>query len=160
MASAGRILIIPKGAWDSGIEYSALDLVTHNSAAWIAKNKNTNIVPEKNSEYWMELITLPVANNLGTEVEGYLLDATQGRILLEKIEEQADIIAEMSEEIEGLKSVLEDTNNDLDEHRVALDELNAKIEELKVTLANIPTITSGTTEPSGGKDGDVYIMYE
>ena len=53
MAIAGRILIIPKGDWDSTTEYEMLDLVRHNNASWIAKRANTNVEPsESNSEDW------------------------------------------------------------------------------------------------------------
>ena len=34
------------------------------------------------------------------------------------------------------------------------------IVKLYEMITSIPSITSGTTEPTGGKDGDVYIMYE
>lgn len=34
------------------------------------------------------------------------------------------------------------------------------IAELYRLISEIPAITSGTAEPSGGEDGDVYVMYE
>jgi len=56
MASAGRILIMPKGDYDSSVAYEMLDLVTHNGTAWLAKKESVGIEPSvNNAEYWMLL---------------------------------------------------------------------------------------------------------
>ena len=53
MASAGRILIMPKGAYDSSVTYEMLDLVKHNGTSWRAKKTSVSIEPnETDSEYW------------------------------------------------------------------------------------------------------------
>ena len=49
MASAGRILIMPKGDWKEETEYEMLDLVYHNGTSWLAKRSVFNApidVPE------------------------------------------------------------------------------------------------------------------
>lgn len=57
MASAGRILIMPKGAYDTETQYEMLDLVSHNGKAWIAKKSVKGIEPlDENSEYWHNLL--------------------------------------------------------------------------------------------------------
>lgn len=57
MASAGRILIMPKGNYDSSVTYEMLDLVKHNGTSWIAKKTSVGIEPsEANSEYWQNLM--------------------------------------------------------------------------------------------------------
>lgn len=38
--------------------------------------------------------------------------------------------------------------------------LTGAIAELKKMIDEMPKITSGTSEPTGGDDGDVYIMHE
>lgn len=54
MASAGRILIMPKGDWNAETEYEMLDLVCHNGTAWLAKKTSVGIEPSvDNAEYWM-----------------------------------------------------------------------------------------------------------
>ena len=59
MASAGRILIIPKGDYSQDITYKMLDLVKHNGMAWLAKKTSVGIEPtEENEEYWHLLIDL------------------------------------------------------------------------------------------------------
>lgn len=53
MASAGRILIIPKGAYSEETTYVPLDLVSHNGGSWLCKKESTGIEPsDENAEYW------------------------------------------------------------------------------------------------------------
>ena len=52
-ASAGRVLLIPKGDWNANTTYTGLDWVRHNGAAWVCKNTCTNIEPTSaNANYW------------------------------------------------------------------------------------------------------------
>ena len=52
-ASAGRVLLIPKGDWNANTTYTGLDWVRHNGAAWVCKNTCTNIEPTfANTNYW------------------------------------------------------------------------------------------------------------
>ena len=56
MASAGRILIMPKGAYNAGTTYEMLDLIKHNGTSWIAKKTAVGIEPSAaNSEYWQDV---------------------------------------------------------------------------------------------------------
>lgn len=56
MQKAGRILIIPKGDYDSSINYEILDLVKHNGTSWLAKKESAGIEPTiENSEYWQNM---------------------------------------------------------------------------------------------------------
>lgn len=56
MASAGRILIMPKGDWNAETEYEMLDLVNHNGTSWLAKKESVGIEPTiENSEYWQNV---------------------------------------------------------------------------------------------------------
>lgn len=41
-----------------------------------------------------------------------------------------------------------------------IDSLANEIARIREELDNLPDITSGTSDPSGGKSGDVYIKYE
>ena len=59
MASAGRILIMPKGEWNAETTYEMLDLVCHNGKSWLAKKDVVGIEPsEANEEYWHDLLSL------------------------------------------------------------------------------------------------------
>lgn len=56
MASAGRILIIPKGEWKSDVTYGMLDLVYHNGIAWLAKESVVGIEPSDTAEEWHKVV--------------------------------------------------------------------------------------------------------
>lgn len=59
MASAGRILIMPKGDYNSGTTYEMLDLVNHNGKSWLAKKTSVGIEPsDANSEYWQNMFDI------------------------------------------------------------------------------------------------------
>lgn len=82
MASAGRILIMPKGDYDANSTYENLDLVKHKGTSWLAKKTAKGIEPsEANAEYWQDVFEPNIANNLTTTTEGYALDARQGKVL-------------------------------------------------------------------------------
>lgn len=55
MVNAGRILIIPRGAWDNLTVYQMLDLITYDGIAYIAKQTSTGINPKTDPNkdaYW------------------------------------------------------------------------------------------------------------
>lgn len=59
MASAGRILIMPKGNYNAETEYEMLDLVSLNGKTWLAKKNVVGIEPsDANSEYWHDLVDI------------------------------------------------------------------------------------------------------
>lgn len=90
MASAGRILIMPKGNWDANTEYEMLDLVFHNGTSWLAKKNVVGIEPSAdNVEYWHNMSDVNIVNNLEATESGGVLDARQGKVLNDKIEERA-----------------------------------------------------------------------
>lgn len=65
-------------------------------------------------------------------------------------------IKEISDELTGVKNSLGKNNiTSLGDGTVT-----GAILALYELINGIPAITSGTSEPSGGSDGDVYIMYE
>lgn len=67
-ASAGRVLLIPKGNWNGTDTYNCLDWVRHNRAAWVCKKTCINSEPsETNTEYWQLLAEDPesVADMVG-----------------------------------------------------------------------------------------------
>lgn len=71
MAAAGRILIMPKGAYDKSITYEMLDLVSHNGTSWLAKKTVIGIVPsEANSEYWHNMVN--ISEYLTEELSNYV----------------------------------------------------------------------------------------
>lgn len=55
MATAGRILIIPKGRYNEETQYDMLDMVSHGGKGWICKKTCIGITPDE-GEYWAECI--------------------------------------------------------------------------------------------------------
>ena len=69
MATAGRILIMPKGSWASGTTYEMLDLVKRNGTSWLAKKTSVGIEPsEANSEYWQDMFDMSILGTLDDKV--------------------------------------------------------------------------------------------
>lgn len=72
MADAGKIMIMPKGAYDASASYEVLDLVTHKGNVWVAKRNVTGVEPNSaNSADWFLMADL--ANYLpksGGEING------------------------------------------------------------------------------------------
>lgn len=86
MAVAGRILIMPKGAYDANKTYEMLDLVNYNGIAWLAKKTCNGITPSDDStDYWQNMLKLNIVNNLEATDAGGVLDARQGKILADMI---------------------------------------------------------------------------
>lgn len=56
---AGRILILPKGEYNSSTTYDYLDLVTHGGSSWLCKKKCTDVEPSKsNTDYWQIVLDI------------------------------------------------------------------------------------------------------
>lgn len=112
MASAGRILIIPKGVYSGDNTYSMLDMVNFSGATWLAKKEVMGVEPsEENSEYWFRLLGHTVANNVTTANAGYVLDARQGKVLMDAIKSNRALCeAEMADEVSRLENIINGRN--------------------------------------------------
>lgn len=79
MASAGRVLILPKGIYDSTKEYEMLDLVFHGGTSWVAKKSSVGVVPsDASDEYWFKMCAatdLTEVNNRLSALENQMLSA-------------------------------------------------------------------------------------
>lgn len=61
MATAGRILIIPKGDYNASTTYEMLDLVSHGGSSWLAKKTCVGITPGNDTtEYWHNMFDIAV----------------------------------------------------------------------------------------------------
>ena len=78
MTSAGRILIMPKGGYDSSTTYEMLDLVTHNGASWLAKKTVVGVEPSaSNSEYWHNMLDFDPSDFETRKTDGGTLRFTE-----------------------------------------------------------------------------------
>ncbi len=65
MTNLGRVLILPKGEYNSEVTYYMLDLVLHNGTSWLCKKSVKGIEPsEANKDYWQILIDVNDAVDL------------------------------------------------------------------------------------------------
>ena len=128
MASAGRILIIPKGNYDASVTYEGLDLVYHNNTSWIAKKTTVGIEPNNtNSEYWHKLCEST--------------DTTAIEQRLVALENKSDV--DLS--IYALKSSLESTNSNVSD----VTEVALEAREIAYTnMANVKTVSNSVTDLS------------
>lgn len=85
MASAGRILIMPKGDWSADTTYEMLDLVYYNGSSWICKKDVQGIEPTSTAtEYWQLIATegnkfafRTVSKSVGAGQTEYTIDLSE-----------------------------------------------------------------------------------
>lgn len=100
MTTAGRILIIPKGDYDSTKTYEMLDLVKHNGTSWLAK-KDVAVGVEptvENSEYWQNIFEPEafVDATIEAKVEAYIDSIIDAKVE-EKVQEYMESNTETTE---------------------------------------------------------------
>lgn len=87
-ASAGRVLIKPKGAYNPLTTYAVMDYVTYTDGnGYLCIEPTTGHAPT-DTTYWQLFVdntgtvhTTDIANNLTTQTAGKVLDASQGYAL-------------------------------------------------------------------------------
>jgi hypothetical protein len=74
MTTAGKILILPKGDYDSSIRYEILDLVKHDGTSWLAKKEvPEGVAPSSaNSEYWQNMFDINIEAIIEQKVAEYM----------------------------------------------------------------------------------------
>ena len=81
MASAGRILLIPRGRYSSAETYKPLDIVLHNGASWLCKKEAKGVEPSfANYSYWQifteDNYSLEILERLGKKDLKHIGDGT------------------------------------------------------------------------------------
>lgn len=118
-ANAGKIAIVPKGDYNRAVAYEKLNLVTYKGESWIAKKPCVGIEPNRtNSAYWHRMAGHTAVNNLTTTEAGFVLDARQGKILMDAINEtNSNLEAEISEResavAEAMEQIAQIANNQI-----------------------------------------------
>lgn len=77
MVNAGRILIMPRGTWDSLTSYEMLDLVTgSNGVAYLARQASVGVNPTTDTSlvYWQPFgsVVIPDGETIVTDASGYI----------------------------------------------------------------------------------------
>lgn len=94
-ASAGRVLLKPKGPYNALTAYTPLDYVTYTDGnTYVCHTPTTGHAPT-DTNYWQILVdnsgvvhTVDIANDLTTQTAGKVLDARQGYALNTSLAQQ------------------------------------------------------------------------
>ena len=118
-ASAGRVLLIPKGDWNAETTYTGLDWVRHNGAAWVCKNTCTNVEPtEENSDNW-QIIARDGQSGSVINVDAAMSDTSENPVQNKVIKKYVD------ERLEAISANLDSMDKTLDQ----VTEMIKKIQE-------------------------------
>ena len=66
---AGRVLLLPKGAYDASTTYNLLDFVTYEGSSYVCKKTSLNHLPT-DTEYWQLLVSSTVHTLTSTLTAG------------------------------------------------------------------------------------------
>ena len=89
-ASAGRVLLIPKGDWNANTTYTGLDWVRHNGAAWVCKNTCTNIEPTlENADNWQMMARDGDGVTADTAMSDTSTNAVQNKVIKSYVDNNA-----------------------------------------------------------------------
>lgn len=100
-AIAGRVLLIPKGNYDSTATYTMLDMVVYNGSSYICKQECTGVVPT-NTTYWMLNASgsaVAYINDIGDVV---ITNPTNGQVLMYNSATQKWVNGTLSTTLAGL----------------------------------------------------------
>ena len=96
-ASAGRVLLIPKGDWNANTTYTGLDWVRHNGAAWVCKNTCTNIEPTlENTDNWQMMARDGDGVTADTATSDTSTNAVQNKVVKSYVDNSISGIADMT----------------------------------------------------------------
>ena len=96
-ASAGRVLLIPKGDWNANTTYTGLDWVRHNGAAWVCKNTCTNIEPTlENADNWQMMARDGDSVTSDTAMSSTSTNAVQNKVIKSYVDNNIAGIADMT----------------------------------------------------------------
>ena len=96
-ASAGRVLLIPKGDWNARTTYTGLDWVRHNGAAWVCKNTCTGIEPtEANSDNWQIMSRDGTEIIVDAEISDQSENPVQNKAIKKYVDDHSTDVADMT----------------------------------------------------------------
>lgn len=101
-ASAGRVLIKPRGEWSAEAVYHRLDLVNYGGYAWLAKQTVTGVEPSDDyPSYWHNMLDIKhiIENNIANTVAEDVGDILEERFnnMLSEAKYVSDLMANYSE---------------------------------------------------------------
>ena len=142
MATAGRILIMPKGPYDASVTYEMLDMVSHDGATWLAKRTSVGIAPSDSvSDYWFKMVGVSAADMEAFKTE-----------ILETVSEMLSAAATVSEteENEQYNAIITEAYAERDASKRA--DLLHQAEELLLSDAPIVPVIFNTNAYAVSKE--------
>ena len=96
-ASAGRVLLIPKGDWNAETTYTGLDWVRHNEAAWVCKNTCTGIEPtETNADNWQIMSRDGSQITVDSEISDTSENPVQNKVIKKYVDDHTPEVDDMT----------------------------------------------------------------
>ena len=133
-ASAGRVLLMPKGTYDAETTYEMLDLVRYGKSTFVCKKTSTGNTPDSNqdTEYWQLIATSGDVSGVKGNAEATY---REGNVNLTF----ADL---------GIDSALSSTSDNAVKNKAVYAALATKQDTL--TFDTVPTANSTNPVTSGG----------
>ena len=158
-ASAGRVLLISKGDWNSSTTYTGLDWVRHNGAAWVCKNTCTNIEPTfENTNYWQLISKDGDIVTADTAMSSTSTNAVQNKVIKSYVDNSITGISDMT----GATATQNGTHGFVpapqagDEKKVLLGDGTWGAIDDKFSFADHDTAKSGTSF-TDAEDGNMIV---
>ncbi len=147
MASAGRILIIPKGTWNAEVEYEMLDLVFHNHISWLSKKVSKGVEPnEVNTDYWFKLCESADLSEINQR-----LSALESQMLSTISLDDIDLsdyalkteLNSTNSTVNGIKTDVSTMKTNVSSLTTKANTLESNVEDLSETVSNLQTSMEG-----------------
>ena len=155
MASAGRILIMPKGNYDANTEYEMLDLVFNGGASWVAKKNVMGIEPtDENTEHWMKMcesVDLTEVIQRIAALESQML----GTISLDDI----DLSGYATKgEVATVSNSVNALSGNVDTLSGTVNTLNGKVNGIDGTVSGLSQMVSGLSQSMANATGKFAVV--
>ena len=151
MAIAGRVLLMPKGAYDASVTYEMLDMVSYDGVTWVARKASVGITPSAdNAEYWFAMVGVS-----SEDFEAFKKD------VLDSVNES------IRESEASTNEKIKDVNDSLRGYvPLAGGEMTGALKAVnpEAGAEGVRNITAGTADLTAGTSplatGSIYIVYE
>lgn len=102
-ASAGRVLLMPKGTYSASVTYVGLDMVRYNNALWVCKKQCTGVTPA-DGEFW-QLGTEYIVDN---ELSETSVNPVQNKAVTKKLNSLQDEVDQVQADLSDLGLSVQD----------------------------------------------------
>ena len=169
MATAGRILLMHKGEYQSSVTYEMLDMVSYDGVIWVAKKTCIGITPSSsNSDYWFAMVGVSsedfeaFKNEVLSSVEASISEA-----ISESEEATQAKINAVDSKVTTVDNRVTTVNNSLSKYLpLAGGNMTGALKAVNPSLnvEGVRNITAGTADLTAGTSalatGAIYIVYE